>query len=65
MNVTMLSDVVSTGGELGSPPFCASKCKIRIITLVPLIPECLLSNGGKILILHFDAQNGGEPNSLI
>ena len=48
---------------LGSPPFWVSKWRIGIKTLpTQKSPECWFS---KVLIplLHFDTQNGGEPNS--
>ena len=52
---------------MGSPPFWASNCKIRIKTLPPLESQHSgFFNGAIVLIiLHFDAQNGREHISPI
>ena len=56
-------------GESGAPPFWALKYKIRIKTFAPLESQYSgPSNGGSnvlILILYFNAQNGGAPDSLL
>ena len=51
-----------------APPFWVSNFKIKIKTLTLIESQHSgLSNVANILILmlHFDAQNGGAPNSLI